>query len=154
VTFLSKSPGETVSYGARLGRRLKKGDVVCLYGELGSGKTVFAKGVASSLGIREKDVASASFVIIAEYSGSTDGIPLPFYHIDLYRIENSGEIDSIGLEEYVGGEGVAVIEWAERLGKRPDSISVRLKILNAEEREITIGGIDEEDWDYKQDRQT
>jgi tRNA threonylcarbamoyladenosine biosynthesis protein TsaE len=151
--LLSKSPGETLSYGARLGSLLKRGDVVCLYGELGSGKTVFAKGVASSLGIHEKDVASASFVIIAEYSGIIHGIPLPFYHIDLYRIENPGELDSIGMEDYMGGEGVAVIEWAERLGKSPSSISVRLKILNAEEREITIRGIDEEDWDYKQDRQ-
>jgi tRNA threonylcarbamoyladenosine biosynthesis protein TsaE len=151
--LLSKGPGETLSYGTRLGSLLKRGDVVCLYGELGSGKTVFAKGVACSLGIHERDIASASFVIIAEYSGIIHGKTVPFYHIDLYRIENPGELDSIGIEEYMDGEGVAVIEWAERLGKAPDSISVRLKILNAEEREITIWGIDEESWDHKQARQ-
>jgi len=151
--LFSKSPDETLNLGTRLGSLLKIGDVVCLYGELGSGKTVFAKGIACSLGISERDIASASFVIIGAYSALIHGARAPFYHIDLYRIENPGEVDSIGIEEFIGGEGVAVIEWAERLGKSPDSISVRLKILNADKREITIGGIDDEDWDYKQDRQ-
>ena len=153
MRLLSKGPEETFTYGVRLGSLLKRGDVVCLYGELGSGKTIIAKGIASALGIPDRDITSASYVIISEHRGILHGNPVPFYHIDLYRIEKTGDLDALGIEGYMGHEGIAVVEWAERLGEPPDSISVKLKILGKEEREFTIGGFNEEDWDYQQARQ-
>lgn len=145
MRFLSSGPRETFKCGFTLGGRLKRGEVVCLYGELGSGKTTFVKGIACALGIPEKEITSASFTIIAEYTGTMDNTPVPFYHIDLYRIGAPGELDSLGLEEYIGKDGISVIEWAERLGEMEDSISVRLEILGEEKREIIIEGVDEAD---------
>lgn len=149
MRLLSNGPRETFGYGVTLGGLLKKGDVICLFGDLGSGKTTFVKGVASALSIPERDITSASFTIIAEYKGITHRSPVPFYHIDLYRIEGAGQLDSIGVEEYIGGDGIAVIEWAERLGNVEDSISVRFEILSEDKREILIEGIRETDWNHR-----
>lgn len=134
----SESEAETKDIGRRLGSKLKPGDVVCLYGELGAGKTVMVKGIASALGIAERDITSASFIIIAEYDRD-----VPFYHIDLYRIA-PGEAPEIGLQEYLGSDGIAVIEWAERAEEEmPDSrIIVKLDYLEEGSREIEIRGIE------------
>lgn len=134
----SKSEAETKKIGRELGKRLKAGDIVCLYGELGAGKTVMVKGIASALGINERDVTSASFTIIAEYD--TD---VPFYHIDLYRIR-PGETEEIGLREYLASDGIAVIEWAERAeGEMPESrIIIKLDYSGESSREIEIIGIE------------
>jgi len=144
VRFLSKSEAETKEIGRMLGKKLKAGDVVCLYGELGTGKTTMVKGIASVFGIDERDIASASFTIIAEYKSDYREIslPVPFYHIDLYRIEE-GEVYNIGLREYLGGDGISVIEWAERVEDEvPDeSIKVRLSYSGDNSREIEIEGI-------------
>lgn len=133
----SRNEAETREIGRRVGRQLQAGDVVCLYGELGSGKTTMVKGIASAFGIDERDITSASFTIIAEYKGAT-----PFYHIDLYRVEpeRAGEL---GLDEYLG-KGVSVIEWAERAGEEiPEgSIKVRINYLGENARDILIEGID------------
>ncbi|GAB4412906.1 MAG: tRNA (adenosine(37)-N6)-threonylcarbamoyltransferase complex ATPase subunit type 1 TsaE [Thermodesulfovibrionales bacterium] len=147
MRLLSNGPEETSGYGFKLGSLLKGGDTVCLFGDLGSGKTTFVKGIASALAIPERDIASASFTIIAEYKGVLRNATIPFYHIDLYRIKDAGELDSIGIDEYIGRDGISVIEWAERLGEIEDSISVIFKILNGDRREITIEGIDEKAWD-------
>lgn len=147
VRLLSNGAEETFRYGFALGRRLRRGDTVCLFGELGSGKTTFVKGIASALGIPERDITSASFTIIAEYRGTLGKAPVPFYHIDLYRVADSGEVDSIGLEEYIGKDGISVIEWAERLGEVEDSVLVTIRITGEEKREIIIEGIDEKNWD-------
>jgi len=146
VRFLSRGPEETSAFGAKLGGLLKKGDTVCLYGELGSGKTTFVKGIASALGIAERDVASASFTIIAEYVATQQDGPVPFYHIDLYRIENPRDLDSIGVEEYVGRDGISAVEWAERFETAVDAIAVTFTMLLGEKREIVIEGVHEEDW--------
>ncbi len=142
--YISSGPDETEKIGFRLGKCLKPGDVVGLYGELGSGKTTMVKGIASAFGIRDKDVASASFTIISEYSS----VPA-FTHIDLYRIEREEEIDEIGLWEHLGGQEIAVIEWAEKAesGLPRDAIKVRLKSLDNNVRDITIEGIDEKSRD-------
>lgn len=142
--YISSGPDETERIGFRLGKCLKPGDVVGLYGELGSGKTTMVKGIASAFGIRDKDVASASFTIISEYSS----VPA-FTHIDLYRIEREEEIDEIGLWEHLGGQEIAVIEWAEKAesGLPRDAIKVRLKSLDNNVRDITIEGIDEKSRD-------
>lgn len=146
MRLLSNGPGETLQYGLRLGRLLHAGDSVCLFGELGSGKTTLVKGIASAFAIPERDITSASFTIVAVYKGTLHHSSVPFSHIDLYRIKDATDLDSIGIEEYIGGDGIAVIEWAERMRTMEGSITVRLNILDGEKREITIEGIDEKDW--------
>ncbi|RJR16104.1 MAG: tRNA (adenosine(37)-N6)-threonylcarbamoyltransferase complex ATPase subunit type 1 TsaE [Nitrospiraceae bacterium] len=137
MTLQSKSDSETKEIGYRLGQQLKRGHVVCLYGELGAGKTTMVKGIASAFGINERDITSASFTIIAEYN-----VSIPFYHIDLYRI-TPDEITELGLQEYLGGDGIAVIEWAERAeGEIPEqSIRVYLRHNEDNTREIEIKGL-------------
>lgn len=148
VRLLSKGSEETFLIGQKLGQILHEGNVVGMFGELGSGKTTFVKGIASALSIAERDIASASFIIVSEHMGKIkkDGEDhsIPFHHIDLYRLEGS-EIDYIGLDEYIG-KGITVIEWAERLGESVDMIKVKFRIIGPEEREIIIEGIGEEDW--------
>jgi len=138
--YISRAPDETKEIGARLGKLLVKGDVVALYGELGAGKTVMVKGIAGAYGIDERDVVSASFTIISEYNTSP-----PFVHADLYRVGKTEEFLELGLWEYLGGEGVTVIEWAEKADEGlPDStIRVRLRLIDENTREIQIEGIDE-----------
>ncbi|MCL4475740.1 MAG: tRNA (adenosine(37)-N6)-threonylcarbamoyltransferase complex ATPase subunit type 1 TsaE [Nitrospirae bacterium] len=143
VKLLSNGPEETFRCGFTLGKRLGKGDTVCLFGELGAGKTTFVKGIASALGIPERKITSASFTIIAEYTGTVNKATVPFYHIDLYRLQGIAELDSIGIEEYIGRDGISVIEWAERLGEVEGSISVTFTIVAEDKREITIEGMDE-----------
>ena len=143
MKFQSNSEAETREIGFKLGKKIKRGDVICLYGELGSGKTTMVKGIAKALGISERDITSASFSIIVEYDSD-----IPFYHIDLYRVEND-EVASLGLHEYIGMEGISVIEWAERAEKEiPDNrIKVTLKYTGENSREIWVDGIslDKED---------
>ena len=138
MKFRSENDAGTREIGRKLGKALKPGDVVCLYGELGAGKTTMVKGIASALGIEERDITSASFTIIAEYD-----MAVPFYHIDLYRVP-SGEVAELGLHEYLGPDGIAVIEWAERAeGDVPDtSIKVNINYTEENSRDIEIEGIE------------
>lgn len=147
--YIARSPEETMEIGYRLGQGLRSGDVVGLYGELGTGKTVFVKGVARALGIGEREITSASFTIITQYPTRP-----PFTHIDLYRVERNEELDEIGIHDQLGGEGVTVIEWAERAEDLlPEgSISVYLRCTGTHIREITIEGINEENRDNIQDK--
>ena len=144
MKYISNSPDDTKDIGLRLGRLLKSGDIVGLYGELGSGKTTFIKGVARAFGIENKEIASASFTIIAEYNTEP-----PFFHIDLYRIEKETELDDLGFWDQIGGDGISVIEWAEKAGTRlpEETIKVHLKSLENDKREIIIEGRNEQDWD-------
>lgn len=111
MEIISNSVKETLNLGKRIARSLQKGDIVCLFGQFGSGKTVFTKGLASGMGIRKEEIISPSFVLIREYSGS----PIALYHFDLYRLKDPQDIIRLGYEEYLYDEGVAVIEWADRL---------------------------------------
>jgi len=145
VRLTSSSPEETEAIGARIGSRLKAGDVVALYGDLGAGKTTLIKGIASAFGISPRDVTSASFTIIAEYPGSP-----AFHHVDLYRIRDEEDLEGTGFWECLGS-GVTVIEWAEKAGGAlKEAISVRLHRKDEQTREIQIEGLDEEDRDYLQ----
>ena len=101
------SADDTVRIGEKLGALLREGDVVCLSGDLGTGKTAFTGGIARALGI-DSYVTSPTFTIVNEYKGR-----LPLYHFDVYRIADPEEMFEIGLEEYLGGNGVVVVEWAE-----------------------------------------
>jgi tRNA threonylcarbamoyladenosine biosynthesis protein TsaE len=138
----TKGPDETRTLGSRIGKLLKAGVTVALYGELGAGKTTIAKGIARSIGIEERDIVSASFLIIAGYP--TDP---PFFHIDLYRINTDAELEEVGLGDVIGGRNIAVIEWAEKAAQwlPDDAIQITLKPLNEDEREITVEGLHEKD---------
>ena len=98
---------ETYELGCRLGQEARAGQVYTLVGDLGVGKTVFTKGLAAGLGI-EEPVSSPTFTIVQVYEEG----PLPFYHFDVYRIGDVEEMDEVGFEDYVYGEGVSLIEWA------------------------------------------
>lgn len=104
----SFSSEDTYQLGVTLGKQAKAGDVYCLNGDLGVGKTVFTQGFAKGLGI-EGPVSSPTFTILQEYEGSR----LPLYHFDVYRIADVEEMEEIGYEDYFYGDGVCLIEWAE-----------------------------------------
>ena len=141
MKLVSNDPDETEQAGYVLGKRLKAGDVVSLYGDLGTGKTTMVKGIARAFGIAGRDVTSASFTIIAEH----DTVPA-FFHIDLYRVEKEEDIDATGIWDCLGRDSVAVIEWAEKLGASAAGfIRVRLKDIGDNRREIYIEGLNEED---------
>lgn len=108
--------------GAELARDLGPGDVVALEGELGAGKTVFVQGVAEALGV-EGPVTSPTFTLINEYRG-----PVMLYHMDLYRLGSVPEMEAIGIEEYLYGDGICLVEWAEKLGTLRPSGIVRVAI--------------------------
>lgn len=105
----SSGPDETRAIGHALAAALEPGDVVVLAGELGSGKTVLAQGIARGLGVDEP-VPSPTFVIVREYQGR-----IPLAHVDVYRLDHVQELHDLGFEEVVDGEGVAVIEWGDRV---------------------------------------
>lgn len=109
--LLSDSREATIKLGMLLSKYLKQGDIVCLFGELGSGKTTLVKGIANGFGIPAKRVTSPTFVLMNIFEGK-----LPLYHFDFYRIENIGEIASIGCDEFLYGNGISVVEWADRFG--------------------------------------
>jgi tRNA threonylcarbamoyladenosine biosynthesis protein TsaE len=133
-TVISLSPEETQAVGERLGARLRAGDVVACIGELGAGKTCFLQGLARGLGV-EADVTSPTFVLVNQYQGR-----LPVYHVDAYRTESLTELVDVGLEEMLHGDGVTVIEWADKLLPLlpPTTITVTIKGLGDQPREIII----------------
>jgi len=107
----SKSTSQTIRIGKSIGSRLRAGDVVGLAGELGAGKTQFIKGLAVGAGVGKPTyVSSPSFTLINEYPGK-----VPFYHIDLFRLESQKEAEGLGLEDYLHGEGITAIEWADKI---------------------------------------
>ena len=125
---------ETIAAGEALARTLAPGAVVLLYGQLGAGKTAFVRGVARGLGAAADDVSSPTFTIIQEYAGTAATL----YHVDLYRLD-SPEVDDLGLEELVGGDGIVAIEWADRWSGRPDdAIEVTIEDRGEDRREIRI----------------
>jgi len=111
LDFISHSEAQTRRLGARLAALLQGGDVICLVGELGTGKTCLAQGIGQGLGI-EGPITSPSFTLVNEYRQQQ--ARLPFYHIDLYRIQEVQETLTLGLDEYFYGDGVCVVEWADR----------------------------------------
>ena len=135
VRYHSRSAAETMALGSRLARHLTKGDIVCLSGELGSGKTTFTKGIARGLRIHHHQVVSPSFVLLNRYAGR-----IPLFHFDFYRVVEPQEISAIGCEEYLYDDGIAVVEWAERLGPLlpRDYIAVRFLTTGEDRRNIEV----------------
>lgn len=139
ATFISHSPAETESLGEEWGRTAQRGLVIALSGDLGAGKTQLVRGLARGLGVTTR-VHSPTFTLVNEYSGGR----LKLFHLDLYRLETPEQIYSAGIEEFLQPEGVAVIEWAERVNeelrmnnKNTGVRFVRIEVLSETERRIT-----------------
>jgi tRNA threonylcarbamoyladenosine biosynthesis protein TsaE len=133
--MVSRGPDETRAIAASLASTLRKGSVLSLHGELGSGKTCFIQGLAEGLGVTQS-VASPTYTIINEYSGR-----LPLYHIDLYRLRGADEALAAGFEDYLESDGITAVEWAERAGELfpPHTIVIIFRLLpDPDSREITI----------------
>jgi tRNA threonylcarbamoyladenosine biosynthesis protein TsaE len=132
-SVITSSPEQTWRVGQILGSRLQPGDIVCLYGDLGAGKTSFSYGIALGLEVKEQYITSPTFTFVNEYKGR-----VPFYHIDLYRLKDPEELESIGFEEYIDSDGVTVIEWAERAEDDlpEERLSVYLNYIDEHSREI------------------
>jgi len=134
----TKDPDQTLSLGRVLGGMLPPASVVALIGELGSGKTLLAKGIAKGLGVEdEREVSSPSFVLVNEYRGR-----FPVYPVDLYRLHHSGEVEDIGWEEFTSGPGVTLVEWAEKVPNLlpEEIIEVHLQWVSAGERRLLFVG--------------
>ncbi len=120
--FETGSFEETVELGKKLGNILKPGDVICLSGDLGTGKTALTNGIAKALGI-DSYITSPTFTLVNEYEGK-----YPLYHFDVYRIADPDEMFDIGFEEYINGDGITIIEWGELISEiLPDQI-INIKI--------------------------
>lgn len=128
-SFVSGSVEETIAFGERLGRLLREGDVLVLTGDLGAGKTQLTKGIARGLGVSD-DVTSPTFTIEMVYEGTE----LPLYHFDLYRLDDSAQLDDTGLFDVLGADGVCVIEWGEQFSDEigPERVDVFLTRLDDE----------------------
>ena len=145
LSWESTSAEETERMGEVLGRLLGSGDVVALFGELGSGKTVLVRGIAAGFGCRREDVHSASFTLVNEYvchrgaqDGAGPGERRRMAHVDLYRIQSEDEIPGIGWDEYLHSWQVVAVEWAERAeGWLPrDHLRVSLEVLEQDRRRL------------------
>ena len=134
LVIVSSSEQQTEALGKAVGEKAFAGLVVALTGDLGSGKTVFARGMARGLGIDYAPITSPSFVLVNRYDGR-----LPFFHIDLYRLEDAFEVHELGIDDMIR-EGVLAVEWAEKFdGVLPEErMSVRLEFVSDTERRITI----------------
>ena len=125
---------ETVALGRQLGRLLRGGDVVALSGDLGSGKTTMVKGIATGLGVKsESEVKSPTYVLMHQYRGDC-----PVYHLDLFRLDSSAEVENIGWDDLLSGEGVILIEWAAKIsGYLPkDYLEIEIKSAGETSREL------------------
>ena len=138
MEIITKSPEETYNLGVRLGEQLMPGDIIDLNGDLGPGKTQLTKGIAEGLGVADY-ITSPTFTIVNEYEGR-----LPLYHFDVYRIEDIYEMNEIGFEEYLFGNGVCVIEWGDMVRELLpyDVIDIYISKVDEVTRRIDIKGGD------------
>ncbi len=139
---ITSSPEETTALGRQLARQLEPPALVALTGELGSGKTTLVKGIVSGLGLAaEEEVTSPSFVFVHVFSNHTR-----LYHVDLYRVEEPPELETLGLDDLLAERAIVVVEWAERLAlpAATPTVSVQLEVLSEERRRIRIEGAGDE----------
>ena len=130
----------TMTLGTRVATMLDPGAVLALYGDLGSGKTHFVKGIAEGFGLPPAEVRSPTFTILSVY----DEGERPLYHFDAYRVQNPDEFVELGFEDYVRGEGITCIEWANRVSDLlpPDTIHLRFHHVAPSQRRLTLGAPD------------
>lgn len=125
ISLISRSEADTIRFGKILGSLLKKGDIVAITGPLGSGKTYLVKGIALGLGIKDsRVVTSPTFTLINEYC---EGIPI--YHFDAYRLKNADEMYDLGCDEIFWGDGVTIIEWADKIKECLPDYIIKVDIL-------------------------
>ncbi|MCK9418500.1 MAG: tRNA (adenosine(37)-N6)-threonylcarbamoyltransferase complex ATPase subunit type 1 TsaE [Nitrospirae bacterium] len=133
-SVITSSPEQTWEIGRLLGKLLDAGDTVCLYGDLGAGKTNLAYGIARGLDVREQYITSPTFTFVNEYQGR-----VPLYHIDLYRLKGPDELENIGFDEYIESDGVTVIEWAERAEDELPEVSLGVYLTAVDEKSREFG---------------
>ncbi len=137
TTFKTHSAGETRALAARLGALLGAGDVVCLVGDLGAGKTTWTQGLALGLGLPpDEPVNSPTFTLITEHPGGR----VPLYHFDVYRLADSSGLYDLGFDEYLEGDGIVVIEWADRIADAlpPDRLDIHLTAAGPDVRQVVM----------------
>lgn len=138
----TKTESETINFGVKIASSLKNGDVVALYGDLGSGKTRLVKGICLGLGVKQT-VNSPTFILVNEYS--SEKFP-NIFHFDLYRLKSEGEIIAMGFEDYLNNRGIILIEWPEHadqlIPKGTIKIHISHSVENENERWIKVGGIE------------
>jgi tRNA threonylcarbamoyladenosine biosynthesis protein TsaE len=134
MKLTSHSPEETQRLGKELGQMARSGDVILLIGNLGAGKTCLTQGIAWGLNI-DGYARSPSFVVVNEYRGK-----LPMYHIDLYRLDNIAEVADLGLDDYLYGKGLCVIEWADKALDLmpPQNLLIKIDLLGDNERMLEL----------------
>ena len=137
LDFISRSTAQTERIGMRLAQFLRPGDVICLAGALGAGKTCLVRGIGRGLGV-QGDVTSPTFVLVREHP--VPGTDLYLYHIDLYRITSPQEALALGMEEYLYGNGICAIEWPERAQEvlPPERLWITLDHIGENQRTVTI----------------
>ncbi len=146
IHFQTDGVGETIMVGSRIGALLQEGDVIAITGHLGAGKTHLVKGIAEGVGVKDSSaVTSPSYVLMNYYRGR-----LPIYHFDAYRLESPDEMYDIDCMEYFWGDGVSIIEWAEKVMEcLPDEyIKITMRTINQMEREIHISNYGEKYKDF------
>ena len=128
-----------MAFGQRIARRFFPGSIICMFGDLGSGKTTFVKGLAQGLGADPEEVHSPTFVLLNIYQGR-----LALYHYDFYRLESPDDIAAIGYDDFLYGEGVSLIEWSERFGPLIPKTYLRMEFFFLDEtrRRITLSAED------------
>ena len=122
LTFTTKSEEETIEIGRKIGRLLKKGDIIAMQGTLAAGKTTITKGIAQALGITDT-ITSPTFCLISEYYGS-----MPLYHFDVYRLDGTEDFINLGADDMLYGDGVSIIEWSEKIMDELPSRTIVLRL--------------------------
>ena len=139
IEIISNSAAQTIEIARLIGEKLKDGDLLALSGELGSGKTCFTKGLAKGLGVSDKyQITSPTFTLINEYPARCK-----LYHFDVYRLSGYSELEDLGYEEYFAGNGVVVVEWADKIDKiiPRDSIFINFEYVDENSRKMIIRGL-------------
>ena len=127
LTFTTSSAEETIELGKKIGKLLKKGDIIAMQGTLAAGKTTITKGIAQALGITET-ITSPTFCLISEYEGT-----IPLYHMDVYRLDGTEDFINLGTDDMLYGDGVSIIEWSEKIMEELPSSTIILKITPLED---------------------
>ena len=122
LTFTTSSAEETIELGKKIGKLLKKGDIIAMQGTLAAGKTTITKGIAKALGITDT-ITSPTFCLISEYQGT-----MPLYHMDVYRLDGTEDFINLGTDDMLYGDGVSIIEWSEKIMDELPSNTIVLKI--------------------------
>ena len=127
LTFTTSSAEETIELGKKIGKLLKKGDIIAMQGTLAAGKTTITKGIAQALGITET-ITSPTFCLISEYEGT-----MPLYHMDVYRLDGTEDFINLGTDDMLYGDGVSIIEWSEKIMDELPSSTIILRLTPQED---------------------